>query len=347
MSETVFILQNFTNAVVGSSTAVHLLEQKSRLEQAVSSNDPALVLDTAKTLLESIFKTILSDRLESPDLTADFHPLYKKVGDVLDLNRDSKANKILKTLTSSIVHNIGELRNKYGAASHGKDGYFENPIEMPEAEMVAHIVDGMGGFLLKKHKHLADPEFLQRIYYLDYEEFNDWLDTSNVPITLPLDGAKDIPYSYFLFTHYVDSYRAMLLQYLDTEASENSSPTISIQINQGIETPALETGVEVIPLASDFQEIPAIKKIADAILLNEDIKLSFSEHKSREYALFVKDFAVNRAGTDWQNRENLVAGFRLALKKRLRRDGYPTEFLDQGIEISIEKAKEFFPSVPS
>lgn len=347
MSETVFILQNFTSAVVSSSTAVHLLEQKSRLEQAVSTNDPALVLDTAKTLLESIFKTILSDRLESPDLTADFHPLYKKVGDVLELNRDSKANKILKALTSSIVHNIGELRNKYGAASHGKDGYFENPIEMPEAEMVAHIVDGMGGFLLKKHKHLADPEFLQRIYYQDYEEFNDWLDTSNAPITFPLDGAKDIPFSYILFTHDVDSYRAMLLQYRDMEASENASPTLPVQIDQEIETPPLEAELEVTSLVNDLQEIDPIKEIADAILLNENIKLSFSEPKSHEYALFVKDFALNRTGTDWQNRENLVAGYRLALKKRLKKDGYPIEFLDQCIEISIEKAKAFFPNVPS
>ena len=101
---------------------------------------------------KAIFKTILSDRVATPNLDQDLSPLYRSVREVLPLNQDAAANEILKRLTNSIVHSVAELRNNYGAASHGNDGYFESPIEMPEAEMVARVVDGMAGFLFLKHK---------------------------------------------------------------------------------------------------------------------------------------------------------------------------------------------------
>lgn len=222
MSDSEFFLSSSTRALAGTNDAVHLIEQKERVEQAVVSNDPALTLDTAKAFLESIFKTILSDRVAAPNLEQDLNPLYRCVRDVLPLNQDAAANEILKRLTNSIVHSVAELRNNYGAASHGNDGYFENPIEMPEAEMVARVVDGMAGFLFLKHKAHGNPELAARIYYGEYPEFDDFLDNQWKGYELPLSDAHSIslPASKIIFITEPEAYREMLLQYLSTEKED-------------------------------------------------------------------------------------------------------------------------------
>lgn len=222
MSNSEFILFSSTKSIAGSAEAVHLIQQKERLEQAVVTQDPALALDMAKAFLESIFKTILSDRLDSPNLDQDMNSLYRSVRNNLPLNPDTDAAKILKRLTNSIVHNVNELRNRFGAASHGDDGYFENPIETAEAEMVAHIVDGLVGFLYRKHKANGDPELAARIYYSDYPEFNDFLDGQYDGYSLPLGEGKslDLSPSMLLFSADERMYREMLLQHLSSEEDD-------------------------------------------------------------------------------------------------------------------------------
>jgi hypothetical protein len=339
MSETAFILENCNKAIGGSDEASHLIEQKSRLEQAVSNNDPALTLDTAKSLLESIFKTILSDRIKSPDLGQNLNPLYKNVRDVLVLNQDDEANEILKRLTNGIVHNVAELRNKYGAASHGDDGYYENPIEMPEAEMVAYLVDGMGGFLYRKHKHLNDPEVAQRIFYRDFEGFNDWLDSQYDPIKSPIEGAKEIIYSYFLFSFDVNTYRAMLLQYIDSENEDNE--VVSDEVGNEVKVQPQEAE-EQIPDA--IEPLNSIQLLMDALIINDEVRHSISEEESELIALFIEDYAMNKAGFDWENRDPLIARFRIALKRVLIRYTYSETHMDQAIDLMIQKSKEFYPS---
>jgi hypothetical protein len=225
MSDFAFSLTSCTRALIGSESAVHLIEQKERVEQAVARKDAALTLDTAKALAESVFKTILADRVADPDLGQELSPLYRSVRSALPLNRDSRANEILTKLTNAIVHNLAELRNSFGAASHGADGYIENPIEMPEAEMVARIVDGMVGFLYVKHKTHGNPESAARIYYGEHPDFDDWLDNQWPEYTLPLRPGHPIklPASKFLFITDTSLYREMLLQYRSTEAEDSSS----------------------------------------------------------------------------------------------------------------------------
>ena len=337
MSDTAFILQNCTRAIAGAEEAIHLLEQKSRLEQAISSNDPALTLDTSKSLLESIFKTIISDRVAEPELGQDFGPLYKNVRDVLALNQDTQANEILKRLTNSIVHNVGELRNKYGAASHGDDGCYENPIQMPEAEMVAHIVDGMGGFLFRKHKDLNDPELAHRIFYSDYGEFNDWLDSQNDPIEIPVEEAKVIPFSVFLFTYDVDTYRAMLLQYIQTE-EEDAGIVDEAVVDEAVLQPEPE------PEPEPEVQIDPIQDIAAALIINDEVRQSITDDQCISLANFVSEYARNKAGLDWQNRDALIAKFRIQLKRQLIRITYSEAFIDNAIDLLIEKAMQYYPS---
>ena len=350
MSDSEFFLASSTRAILKLEDAVHLLKQKGRVEQAVAANDPALTLDTAKSFLESVLKTILADRIKKPDLFQDMNPLYKSVRDELPLNRDEVAAKILEKLTNSIVHNIAELRNKYGAASHGDDGFYDNPIEMPEAEMVAYLVDGMSGFLFQKHKMHGDPELAARIYYLDYPKFNDYLDNQYEGYKLPLDGDRylDLLPSKILFLSDVDNYayREMLLQYLSTEKEDLEA------IEGIIEEEAVKEVVQIMH-SEEVMEIPevestphekGVQQIMQVMLVNDEVRMSVNDDELRQVAEFAVDFTKNQAGIDWQSRESLRARFRTFLRRKLIKIMFPEAFMDHAMDHAIEKAAELYPS---
>ncbi len=214
MSEFEFLLPSTSKSIAGSEEALHLIEQIQRVAFSVTKKDSALTLDTTKALLETTYKTILKDRGKSFDDFDDMYALYEMVKQLLPFNRDDEANRILERLVGTVAHSVPKLRNKFGASSHGKDGYYFNPIEMPEAEMVVHLVDGVSGFLLRKSLELANPENSQRIYYEDYEEFNEYLDESNAPIDLKIANSKPIQYSKVLFDLDREAYKEYLIQFL-------------------------------------------------------------------------------------------------------------------------------------
>lgn len=222
MIEPNFRLGSVTSAIVGMGDAIHLIEQKERVEQAVISGDAPLTLDTSKSLLESVLKTILVDRLADPDLEQDMNPLFRSVKDSLVLNRNADADEIFKRIGSNLVHQVSELRNRFGAASHGDDAFYENPIEMPEVEMVAKMVDALSGLLIFKHKANNDPNLAARIFYNDYPEFNDFVDGQWDGYELPLGENQTISMtaSKILFSTDEKAYREMLLQYLSTEEED-------------------------------------------------------------------------------------------------------------------------------
>lgn len=230
MSDFEFLLPSTSKSVVDSEEALHLIEQIQRVAFSVAKKDSALTLDTTKALLETTYKTILEDRGEFFNESDDMNLLYKMVKQTLPFNRDNEANDMLAHLVGAIAHWVPELRNKFGASSHGKDGYYLSPIEMPEAEMVVHLVDGVSGFLLKKSRMLTNPENSQRIYYSDYEEFNEYLDTSNEPIDLKINDSKPVVYSKVLFDVDREAYKEFLIQFLTQK--EEDEQTIEIIPNQ-------------------------------------------------------------------------------------------------------------------
>jgi hypothetical protein len=64
MTDSGLRLQLSTKAIVGNEEAIHLIEQKERLEAAALTNDAPLCLDLSKAFLETVFKTILNDRVD-------------------------------------------------------------------------------------------------------------------------------------------------------------------------------------------------------------------------------------------------------------------------------------------
>jgi len=224
MPDETTLLHSCTAALAGSESATHLLEQKERIQQALARRDVALVLDTSKAFLESIFKTILTDRTgEVADL--EFGPLYKAVREAMPLSDDTDVANHIRNLTSSVVHELGQLRNNYGAASHGSDGYYVSPVKLSEAEMLVHFVDGFAGFIYRRHKESGDPELAARIHYNDYPDFNDFLDTQYEGFQLALSDKHKLSLSVseLLFRTDLAAYREILIQYRSSEA-ENSEP---------------------------------------------------------------------------------------------------------------------------
>jgi len=340
VSDFEFILPSTSKAIVGSEEAMHLLEQIRRVENSVAKNDSALTLDTSKALLETTYKTILEDRGENFNASDDMNLLYKTIKEILPFNHDDEAKGMLEKLTGTIAHWVPQLRNKFGASSHGKDGHYICPIEMPEAEMVAYLVDGVSGFLLRKNRILANPENSQRIYYADYEEFNEYLDTSNDPLDLKISDSTPIPYSLFLFDYDRQAYKEGLIQFLTKEeGDEQSTFEITPQPESTEPVPDTENHLEQTDIY--FEGLDAL---VNQLFIDDKSRISITRDQAVSIAEFVANYAKNDAGVDWQNRESLIARFRMILRKKLIRNKYSKTFIDQTVEGLISKAAELFPN---
>ncbi len=175
-------------------------------------------------------------------------------------------------------------------------------------------------------------------------EFNDWLDSQNDPILIPVEQAKTIPFSIFLFTYDVDTYRAMLLQYNQSEEEDSKMDNDS----QELEVSIAPTTVEEEPVHRSEPEpelqIDKVQDIAKSLFINDEVRQSITDKQSDEVAKFVRDYANNRAGIDWQNRASLIAKFRIQLKRQLVKETYSEAYIDDAIDLLINKAKQYYPS---
>ena len=223
MPDEITLLHSSTEALASSEGALHLIEQKDRIQQALTRADPALVLDASKAFLESIFKTILQDQNGDASPPSTFTALFKALCNSLPMSVNEDVADHLQKMGSVIVHNVGELRNRYGAASHGKDGYYKSPVEMSDAYMVVQFVDGLSGFILKKHKESNDPEIAFRIHYADYPDFNEFWDEQYEGYELPTSSTDQlvVPASELLFKNDLNAYREALLQFRSSEMEDD------------------------------------------------------------------------------------------------------------------------------
>ncbi len=211
-----------TKAIGSDPSATHLMEQKARLEAAVISDDVPLCLDVSKAFLESIFKTVIIDRVGEEAIPDEFYPLFKKVKDEVPFNQNGVANDLIGRLAGSLINVISELRNKFGAASHGKDGYHDNPIDVMNANFVMSSVDGLAALVYSKHKKTIVPDRATRISYQDFPEFNDWLDEQSHDYEIVVGKESVFRYtaSQVLFEQDLPAYQEMLIQYLTSDKEE-------------------------------------------------------------------------------------------------------------------------------
>lgn len=180
-----FVMHGAREVLALAGPAVHLEQQINAIENAVFVS-PSLAADLARTLVETVCKTILNDRGQQDCDELGFKDLLKETYSAIQLVPDAKlkspeSQAALRKLAENLdaaIFGISQLRQAEGVASHGKDAYFE-PLEGVQAEFAARAADALVSFLYKSHRRYAGGTAPRLLEYGDQPEFNDYVDSSN------------------------------------------------------------------------------------------------------------------------------------------------------------------------
>ena len=147
--------------VLSSTDLVYVVQQISRMEAAVN-NDPSLAIGTAKELIESCCKTILSERKIAIGNSDDIPKLVKATVKELkltpkDIPDTAKAADSIRKLLSNlatVASGVAELRNKYGTG-HGKEGSVKG-LSPRHAKLAVGAASTLAVFLVETHREQND-----------------------------------------------------------------------------------------------------------------------------------------------------------------------------------------------
>lgn len=139
-------------------SAQHIADQIVRMEQAIERDDCWLAIGTAKELVETACKTILTEFGVNFSAKADLMELYKLVRKKLklvpeDIPDAAKASSTIKNLLSNlatIVQGLAELRNPYGTG-HGPEGRVKG-LEPRHAKLAVGTATTLVTFLFDTYK---------------------------------------------------------------------------------------------------------------------------------------------------------------------------------------------------
>tara|TARA_R110002167_G_scaffold45324_3_gene136217 strand:+ start:11677 stop:12585 length:909 start_codon:yes stop_codon:yes gene_type:complete len=142
---------------LSGSDVVYVTQQITRMEAAVL-NDPGLAIGTAKELLETCCKTILSERGIEPPRNDDLGQLVKRTVRELkltpkDIPDEAKAVDTIRILLSNlaaITNGIAALRNKYGTG-HGKTASYKG-LGPRHAKLAVGAASTLAVFLVETHR---------------------------------------------------------------------------------------------------------------------------------------------------------------------------------------------------
>ena len=213
------------DAIMGGLT--HIDAQVNSIEKAVVEN-PGLAFDLAKTLIESVCRTVLKERSINYTDSDDLPKLFKSVRRNLSFLPATENDKVkvrqsldmtLQGL-STVIHGICQLRNRGGFASHGS-GDPRPALEATQALLAAEAADTIVGFLHRVHR-----QDQPKLTLADNEDFNNHVDESCGPVVI--FDTKFNP-SKILFDMEPESYRIYLTEFNNSNA-EASSPA-----NKGVQ----------------------------------------------------------------------------------------------------------------
>jgi 23S rRNA pseudoU1915 N3-methylase RlmH len=141
--------------------APHLARSIARLEKSIDS-DPELAIGSAKELVETCCKTILSKRGVEIPASDDLQKLAKATFTCLDLlpdgvdkqRRGEDAIKQVLRSFSSTVQGLAELRNLYGTG-HGKHGKSAS-VQARHARLAVGAAATLATFLFETHSYKSE-----------------------------------------------------------------------------------------------------------------------------------------------------------------------------------------------
>ncbi|WP_322793335.1 abortive infection family protein [Bellilinea sp.] len=207
----------------------HIEKQVNAIEEAIANN-PGLAFDLARTLIESVCRTILKERSLSYDENDDLPKLFKKVSESMPFLPPSASqhNEVRQSLKQTLnglntaVQGVCELRNQCGFASHGADAPRPS-LEAAQAILAASAADTIVGFLYKVHQQDRAIEPKSHMSYEDYPDFNEWVDSEHG--TIQIFELKFRP-SEVLFIMDPQGYQNYLAEYApDTDAVNANEET--------------------------------------------------------------------------------------------------------------------------
>ncbi|MFH0809424.1 MAG: abortive infection family protein [Pseudomonadota bacterium] len=136
---------------------VYVTQQITRMEAAVH-NEPDLAIGTAKELVETCCKTILSERSIVVPKNYDFPRLVRLTvkelkltpSDIPDKAKAAETIRVLLSNLATITNGIAELRNKYGTG-HGKKASSKG-LEPRHAKLAVGAASTLAVFLVETHR---------------------------------------------------------------------------------------------------------------------------------------------------------------------------------------------------
>jgi hypothetical protein len=227
-------MQKLKEAILGKERW-NGLESYIVLVQENRETNPNASLDGAKSILESISKTILEDKGISYASDSNIEYLVKKAFESLPvfsklLEKDLDSAKSILGSFENITRVIGEFRNGHGFFSHGQDIQSEK-FDRYLVELTISSSDLLASFLVVSHAE--DLKDRNRVYYEENNEFNRYIDDTSEEY--PVVRGIQLSPSRALFSD-IEAYKEELLVFINEkidlierlERSENFVSTRSI-----------------------------------------------------------------------------------------------------------------------
>lgn len=182
------------------------------IEESTETN-ASLCIETCKSLIEGICKTILTNKNISYKQNESFQGLVRKTVDVTTPSyyKNEKLCELSRRI-ASVSQLIAEIRNEYGFTAHGQD-VKAPPIDRSLSLLTYKISDVLGGFILHYYIRYNKPKENSRIHYEDCQMFNESFDDAN-PLVI---GLLNLSASEALYQQDYQAYKEEYLYYLETK----------------------------------------------------------------------------------------------------------------------------------
>jgi hypothetical protein len=144
-------------AIAVEFDASHMQDQINRMAASIEA-DPALAIGSAKELVETCCKTILSERGKPANGGEDLLELVKAVraelqllpGDVPNAAKGADSIKRILNNLATVVQGLAELRSLYGTG-HGRDGKSKG-VKPRHARLAVNAASALTVFLFDTHR---------------------------------------------------------------------------------------------------------------------------------------------------------------------------------------------------
>jgi hypothetical protein len=223
-----FVMYGARSAI--ASGLLHIEEHVKGIEIAVIEK-PGLAFDLAKTLIESVCQTILTERNIAFQPGEDLPKLFKTVTINLPFLPPSASGEaeVRKSLAQTLsglhtaVQGICELRNACGFASHGADAP-KPAMETVQALLAAETADSIVGFLYRVHRQDRTPAVRLQLNYDANQQFNEYIDDMYGRVQI---FEEDFAPSKILFELAPEPYRLYLAEFKpESDSHEQSGETV-------------------------------------------------------------------------------------------------------------------------